>query len=320
MSIDVTLASLIDSLLAGERVAVDRWPVDVGALEDWGFTQGPHGISLPPSIEALHGGSIREHMNQRAANWTRSLEIHSAISSTSDRLLVLADRESIDGVVCLAELQTRGRGRRGRSWLTPVGGNLALSAGFAIQRPLSDLGGLSLVVGLALLDALETLGFESLALKWPNDLLLAGAKLGGILIELKTPAVDQAATEAIVGVGINLRLSAQARAAIDQQVTDLSAAGAEVARNKLAADVIGNLVDYIGEFERVGFAPMREQYERYHWLHGKQCEVRIGVQAVSGRVVGVTELGELQLQTPAGLQIFRGGEVSLRARPAETDG
>ncbi len=144
--------------------------------------------------------------------------------------------------------------------------------------------------------------------------MLGGAKLGGILIELKHAAADRAMTEAVVGLGINLSLPAEARASIDQQVTDLSAAGAAVARNKLAADVISNLVDYVGEFERRGFAPMREQYERHHCMHDQQCEVRIGDRRIIGRVVGVTDLGELQLQTATGTQTFRGGEVSLRAR------
>jgi len=258
-------------------------------------------------------------MSQRAVAWLRGLEIHSAIGSTSDRLLTLADAGSIDGMVCLAELQTKGRGRRGRTWHTPLGGSLALSAGFNIDRSLADLGGLSLVAGLALIDSLQHLGLGSLALKWPNDLLLGGAKLGGILIELKTAPAGQSATQVIIGIGLNLQLPARVRDAIDQEVTDLSAAGKRIGRNDLAAQVIGNLIDYVQQFETGGFAPMREQYDVHHRMHDRHCEVRIGTRRVHGRVLGVTNFGELEMQTDAGYQVFRGGEVSLRERGRESD-
>lgn len=294
-------------------MALAQWPPELGSVEEWGLSRGTLGVQLPPSLEALSNEAIREGLGHRATSWLRNLEIHTAISSTSDRLLSLADSGSIDGVVCLAELQTKGRGRRGRTWLTPLGGNLAISAGFAVGRPLADLGGLSLVVGLALIDALGELGCGSVALKWPNDLMWDNAKLGGILIELKTVAADQLTTEAIVGVGINVSLPEHVRDAIDQKVIDLAAAAATpIHRNALAAQVIESLIDYVGEFEQRGFAPMREQYNRCHWLHDKPCEVRIGAEVVTGRVAGVTDIGELELATAGGRQIFRGGEVSLR--------
>lgn len=300
--------------MAGERVSVDQWPSQLGSIEDWGLVEGPHGVELPNVFELLEGATIRHALGRRAAGWVRGLEIHTTLGSTSDRLLALAERGPVDGVVCLAELQTKGRGRRGRTWLTPLGGSLALSAGFDIRRRLAELGGLSLVVGLALLDCLRELGCGSLALKWPNDLLLGGAKVGGILIELSATPTQQSVTQAVVGVGINLNLSSRVREAIDQEVTDLAAAGNSVGRNELAARVIGNLVDYIGEFERVGFGPMREQYNVHHWMHNKDCEVRIGTDLVPGRVLGVTDSGELELQTDSGPRKFRGGEVSLRER------
>ena len=314
MSTDATLTTLIEALIAGQTVSLADWPARLGAVEDWGLVSGPAGVELPPSLEPLHGEAIRSAVGGRAEHWLQGLEVHAAIGSTSDRLLALAEAGSVAGMVCLAELQTSGRGRRGRSWLTPLGGNLALSAGFGLARGLADLGGLSLVVGLALLDALQGLDIEDLAVKWPNDLLLGGAKLGGILIELKT--TDRNATEAIVGVGININLPPRAREAIDQKVTDLAATGRRVARNALAARVIDHLIDYVGEFERAGFAPMRAQYDACHWMHGKECEVRVGDEVVKGTVLGVTDRGELEVQTAAGPQLFRGGEVSLRERSA----
>src|SRR5690606_6260917 len=123
---------------------------------------------------------------------------------------------SVDGHVCLAELQIAGRGRRGRDWFSPFGANLALTIGKRIDRPAAALGGASLVVGLAVLDALEQLGVPELALKWPNDVLLRGAKLGGILIELSA----RPQTELVVGIGLNVALPPRIRAELPQEVTD----------------------------------------------------------------------------------------------------
>ena len=273
-------------------------------------------LRLASSIDWLHGQRIREKLSGRAAQWLSLLEVLKVIDSTSDALLATGRTRSVDGVVYLAELQTRGRGRRGRAWLTPLGGNLAMSAGFALQRSLSELGGLSLVVGLAMLDALHELGLTELQVKWPNDLLLAGAKLGGILVELKMPVEAGRGSEAIVGVGINVSLPAGAREAIDQEVTDLATALGNPDRNRLASRLLGYMVDYIKVFDEQGFAPMRAQYDAHHWLHGRHCQVVLGSDTIAGRVLGVTDEGELRLETSAGVASLRAGEVSVRPAPA----
>lgn len=311
MSIHSTLTPLVKSLLAGERIAVEDWPEGLGSPESWGLGVSRGQVSMLVPAEPLDEAAIRDGLGSGARQWLRSLEVHPVIGSTNNRLLEHVAGDGVHGLVCLAELQTAGRGRRGRDWVTPLGGGLALSAGFAVQRPLAELGGLSLAVGLAALDAMQDLGAQGLALKWPNDLLHGRGKLAGTLVELKN-ARSRQSTDVVVGIGINLRFPEGLRGAVDQQVADLHGAGLEVPRNRLVARLIDSLHVYVEAFDDVGFAPMRAQYDEHHGLHGVDCEVRQAGRAIAGRVEGVTDDGELRIATASGLQVLRAGEVSLR--------
>ena len=134
--------------------------------------------------QALDRESILADLSHDARRWVRELRVHAEIDSTNTHLMARATNETIDGVVCIAERQTGGRGRRGRTWLTPAGSNIALSLGKSVPIAISEVAPLSLVVGLAVVSAMERVGVNDVKLKWPNDILLDGAKVGGILIEL----------------------------------------------------------------------------------------------------------------------------------------
>ncbi len=313
MTTDATLSELLETLISEGRLAVAAWPMELGTPEDLGLLTRGDSIFLRPNAELLSPSHIHTSLSKRAARWLSSLEVLRVIGSTNDRLMLLAETESVDGVVCIAELQTKGRGRRGRTWFSPFAGSLALSLGVALDRAVHDLGGLSLVVGLAVLDCLRDLGVADLALKWPNDIFLGGRKLGGILVELKSqPGASAARVEAVIGIGLNVDVPATVRGAIDQAVTDLVAEGYVVSRNVLAGRLVSSLVDYVKEFERVGFAPMCDLFNDHHLLHRRTCEIAQGEGVVVGRVAGVTEVGEILLETDSGTLAFAAGEVSLR--------
>jgi BirA family biotin operon repressor/biotin-[acetyl-CoA-carboxylase] ligase len=313
MSNDTILADLLDILVSEGRLDVQAWPRQLGTPEDLGLLTSDHSILLRPGVELLSASVISNGLSATAAGWIRNLEVLRVTASTNARLMLRGESESVDGSVCLAELQTQGRGRRGRVWLSPFAGQLALSMGVALDGGLHELGGLSLVVGLAVIDCLRTLGIENLALKWPNDILLGGRKLGGVLIELKNqPGRSVAGSEAVIGVGLNVDIPAAIREAIDQPVTDLTAAGQPLSRNRLAGVLVSSLVDYLREFEKIGFAPMRDRFNDCHMLQQRICEISQGEKVVVGRVVGVTEVGEIMLETDAGTLAFSAGEVSLR--------
>lgn len=315
MNIDDALREFLEALIREGRVPLGDWPDALGQPRDLGLiTTKAHAV-LGRNVEFLSHVRVSEHLTSPAAGWLKGLEVHSVIGSTNDHLMA-EGAGSIDGLVCLAEVQTKGRGRRGKTWLSPFAANVALSVGIALQRSPHHLAGLSLVVGLAVIECLRELGVRNAALKWPNDVLLGGRKLGGILIEIKsTFAPGQAVTEAVIGVGMNVSMPSNLRADIDQAVTDLTGEGYEISRNELAGRLISSILDHVREFEREGFVGMRRRFDEHHWLHSQLCQVSQGSSVTIGHVLGVTEMGELELLTETGTQTFGAGEVSLRKSP-----
>jgi len=265
---------------------------------------------LPESWDPFAPTAIRRALSTRAQNWLTALEVHPVVGSTNTELVARGASETINGRVVLAEVQLHGRGRRGKVWLSPLGGNLALSMGFSAVRPAAELGGLSLVVGLAVIDALEAAGVSELALKWPNDILLDGAKLGGILIELVS---GHAENSLVIGIGINLRIGPQVRATLDLPVAELlDAVDTLPSRSELAGRLISSVVEFEAGFSSRGFGPFMEIFDRRHAYHQMEICIIQGEHRRLGRVEGVAADGGLRVATAEGTQIVHGGEVSLR--------
>src|SRR5262245_8695313 len=209
-------------------------------------------MNLLVSVELLQPELIRSRLSPSTSAWLKELTIHPEIGSTNAALVQRASQSAIDGVVYLAELQTAGRGRRGREWLSPFGRNIALSVGMSVNRAAARLGGLSLAIGLATIDAITKCVPCELSLKWPNDILLEGRKLGGILVEV---ADARAPVSVVIGVGLNVGIDADARAQIDQPIADLGDLEPRPSRNALGAALIDAIVDYTNAFAANGFAP-----------------------------------------------------------------
>lgn len=302
----MTLEDFFLELARHGSAPLEAWPPGE-QLHDYGLRAADDRIVPEGRYDPLVGERIRAALSRRATEWLRDLQVHPVIGSTNGALMERAQRQPIDGSVWLAEIQLQGRGRRGRSWSSPFGASLAVSIGIAVDRPASGMGGASVVVGLAVLDALEQLHIPGLALKWPNDVLLDGAKLGGILIEM----TQVRGTELVIGVGLNVALPERVRAALPRNVADLSAVP-QRPRSELAGRMISSVVEFVAEFERLGFEPFKEPFDQRHYYHGRDCHVLQGQHRIPGIVAGVTDSGELILDTAEGLRSFRGGEVSLR--------
>jgi BirA family biotin operon repressor/biotin-[acetyl-CoA-carboxylase] ligase len=262
-------------------------------------------------VELLEADLIRSHLSPGARAWLKELVVHREIASTNAALTNRAARENIDGCVCLAERQTAGRGRLGREWLSPFGRNIALSVGIAIDRAATRLGGLSLAIGLATIDAITRVTHCELALKWPNDVLLDRRKLGGILIEVvggTTPVM------VVVGVGLNVGLDADDRSRIDQPIADLTEVAPGVSRNRLASSLIDSILDYSRAFAAHGFEPMRDAWLACHALDDQAVRIAIGDRYEEGHVCGVTADGALLVRdATGGVRAYLAGEVSVRA-------
>jgi BirA family transcriptional regulator, biotin operon repressor / biotin---[acetyl-CoA-carboxylase] ligase len=261
-------------------------------------------------VELLQPELIRSRLLPNTCAWLKELTVHQEIRSTNAALVARASHDAIDGVVYLAERQTAGRGRRGRTWVSPFGRNIALSVGIGVERPPARLGGLSLAIGLATIDAIKRCSSCDLSLKWPNDVLLGGRKLGGILVEVADARVP---VSVVIGVGLNIGIDADERARIDQPIADLAELDPRPSRNALAATLIDSIVDYTQAFAVNGFAPMRELWLERHALQGKAVRIAIANRVEEGSVEGVTVDGALLVRDCTGTREYVSGEVSVRS-------
>ena len=221
-------------------------------------------------------------------------------ASTND--LVLKESRPL---LVAAEEQTAGRGRRGRRWHSARGAAITFSLGRRIERPVRELAALSLVAGVAAARALRALGVD-VSLKWPNDLVTAGGKLGGILVETRN------SNYAVIGIGINYARAPGLPAKVKQPMAFL---GLEVPRNEVIRRIGGALLEAIGEFERRGLDGLRGEWQAMHAHAGQRVRVRLADgRVMSGTASGLAEDGSLQLMTRRGVHAVRSGRVvSARA-------
>jgi BirA family transcriptional regulator, biotin operon repressor / biotin---[acetyl-CoA-carboxylase] ligase len=241
-----------------------------------------------------------------------SVEVLDQCASTSSVLLERAARGGAHGSVLACEHQTAGRGRRGNPWFSERGGSLAFSLLWRFGARPAALAGLSLAVAALAVRALELEGIAGVQVKWPNDLVHRDRKLGGILIEVTGDAAGPSA--AVIGIGLNVRLDAGARARIGEQATDLAACtGAPPSRTTLLAALLDSLAAGLARFEREGFAPFREDWIRRHAWQGRRVALTLAGRAVAeGEALGIDEDGALVLRSPRGVERFHSGELSLR--------
>jgi BirA family biotin operon repressor/biotin-[acetyl-CoA-carboxylase] ligase len=271
------------------------------------------GYALAEPVDLLDAGRIRAALPARVSVAVAGLEVAWTLESTSTELLRRPQEAGVQ--VLLAERQSGGRGRRGRSWASPLAANLYLSVARGFDGGLARLGGLSLVAGVAVAEALRGLGAAGVSLKWPNDIVVVGAdglrKLGGVLVEGGGEHAGPA--RAVVGIGLNVRMPAAIGAAIDQPWTDLRALLAPVpARDAVAAAVIAALVPALERFDREGLAPFLPRYAACDVLAGARVRVLSGDGVHDGLALGPAPDGALRVRTAAGEQVFHSGEVSLR--------
>jgi BirA family biotin operon repressor/biotin-[acetyl-CoA-carboxylase] ligase len=189
------------------------------------------------------------------------------------------------------------------------GRGIAMSLGRKMQMPLSQIAPLSLVVGVAVADGLERVGVSGVKLKWPNDVLLDGAKAGGILVEVANASEPCV----VIGVGLNMGAGAVVAEQLGIDVGDLLNVNRSVSRNAVVAALIDSIVDFAAAFERAGFEPIRGAWERLHAHQNQPVQIQGIDQRVHGIARGVTQTGELVLETASGIRLFNSGEVSLRA-------
>ncbi|MBI6909960.1 bifunctional biotin--[acetyl-CoA-carboxylase] ligase/biotin operon repressor BirA [Pseudomonas palleroniana] len=237
--------------------------------------------------------------------------ISDSVDSTNAEALRLVDAGSAAPFLVLAEQQTAGRGRRGRKWVSPYAQNLYYSLVLRIEGGLRQLEGLSLVVGLAVMQALREAGVQRAALKWPNDVLVEDKKIAGILLELVGDPAD--ICHVVLGIGINVNM--QKAADVDQQWTSVQLeTGSSVDRNHLVARLGLQLQGYLGRHKSLGFSALQEEWEQNHLWQGRAVSLIAGVNQIDGVVLGIDRQGALRLSVDGVEKTYSGGELSLRLR------
>lgn len=276
------------------------------------------GYALPQAVELLDEGRIRAALGGGdgavRAGRLRRFDLEFDVDSTNSRMLAAAPPPPGVCDVALCELQHAGRGRRGRRWIAPFGGGIALSMGWTFSDASRASPALSLCVGVAVARALARSGASDIGLKWPNDVWWKDRKVGGVLLELRAEAGGPA--HVVIGVGLNVSLAPPARSGIEATGVRVAAVADACAtppsRNFIAGAIIDELLRMLLVFERDGFAAFRAAWTVLDVLRDRAAAVLTGDAVVAGTARGVDAQGALRLENAGLIQKFVSGDVSLR--------
>ncbi|OCG58437.1 MULTISPECIES: bifunctional biotin--[acetyl-CoA-carboxylase] ligase/biotin operon repressor BirA [unclassified Gilliamella] len=282
------------------RAGINKY---IKQLREWGIVltsvQGK-GYCLASPLNLLNKAKIDQYYQSNS-----QCEVLPIIDSTNQYLL---DRigQLTSGDCCVAEFQSKARGRRGRKWFSPFGSNLYFSMYWRLDQGVAAAMGLSLVVGIVLADTLRTLSGQEIKVKWPNDLYLNDQKLAGILVELAGKTGDCA--HVVIGVGVNLTMTNPDTNIVNQKWANLG----NVDRNLLVAQVAKVLRSQLIEFEKHGLAPFIHDWNRLDNFANRLVKLLIGDNTIRGIAKGINEQGALLLEQNGKINAHIGGEISLR--------
>lgn len=269
------------------------------------------GYALDAALELLDADAIAAALAPSARAELAHLDV--LLETDSTNAVALREPTPARGTrAWLAERQTAGRGRRGRRWASPLAAHVYLSLSRRFDGGVAALQGLSLAVGVAAADALHALGYPQVRLKWPNDLVANGRKLGGILVEVGGEAGGP--MRVVVGLGLNVAMPASAARDIDQPWCDLaSLSAAPPSRHAACVALLDALLPMLARFEREGLEAFLEGWARHDMLAGQRVRLHLGDRVVEGVALGVAADGALRLREADGERRHHAGEASLRA-------
>jgi BirA family biotin operon repressor/biotin-[acetyl-CoA-carboxylase] ligase len=266
--------------------------------------------------DALDGGALAAAVHGPLRGRVRRIDVFAELSSTN--LYLLEAEQPAPGLadVCLAELQTAGRGRLGRSWHSPFGAGIYLSVAWQYAVTPAELPALTLALGVGVRRAVADLTGSAIGLKWPNDLVHEDRKLGGILVEVGTGQSGDC--RVVAGLGLNVAFPPDTLAAVGERegsATDLRSIvkRALPARTTLALALITAFVDVLAGYAATGFAPYRVQWRRADSLNGRPIRIQAPSAQWHGTAAGIDDDGALLVVAADGSRRrVASGEVSVR--------
>ena len=221
------------------------------------------------------------------------------------------DNESIHGSVVFAEYQLGGRGRRNKKWISPIGSGICFSVGWRFEVMPISLGLLSLYMGIAIARSLNSLKIKEVGLKWPNDIITTGHKIGGILLDIRGESTGP--LDVIVGVGINYELPKYRLISVDQPIIDVcSVSKKSFSRNMIAASLLSNVLEILHDLQTGANLNLLNEWRQFDYYIGKEATLILPNEKITGILKGVDEQGSLLMLVDGKLLSYRSGEVSLR--------
>ncbi len=299
----------------GEILGISRSAVwkQINGLKLMGldcYSVSGKGYRLAKPVELLCHSTIVSELDDVATQHLQGLEIHHDIESTNAHLMKKIPQLR-SAHACLAEQQSAGRGRRGRTWVSPFGRNIYLSIYWQFQLSPSELSGLALASGVAVVKALRRLGLDDVVLKWPNDIWWQGRKLAGILLEMTGEAAGP--YHVVVGAGVNVDMCSVQSEVIDQPWVDLvTALASPVSRNQVAALLMSELLQAFQLYQLRGFQAFHQDWSDMDAFIGADVELHTPLKTIQGIARGIDAGGALLLETSSGVASFHSGEVGLR--------
>jgi BirA family transcriptional regulator, biotin operon repressor / biotin---[acetyl-CoA-carboxylase] ligase len=280
--------------------------------------------AVTKTFRAFDPLAIQASMAADTRTLLRQLTVLDAVDSTNLFLRRLP-QEQQHGHAVVAESQESGRGRRGRSWHSPPGGNIHLSVGWKLPASADSIAQLPLAVAVCIARAIQQAGITTAGIKWPNDVLVDKKKLAGILLEARHGG--RGGVIAVIGVGINVRMPSDSpkHSPIEQAWTDvcshLPQPLAEDFRDRLCGAVLDELLRGLVLFVAQGFSAFAADWNRLDILHGRAVDVAVGgspaTEVVSGTAAGISTRGGLLVHCPGScdedtVREFLAGDVSVR--------
>jgi len=269
------------------------------------------GYCLSSPVELLDKTSINSHLEESVQGKLASIELFYELNSTNEYLRSSLQNNSIHANIVFAEYQTGGKGRGVNQWLSGLASGLCMSIGWRYESVPRTLSALSLATGVVLAHTIQQLSDHPIQLKWPNDLVCRGAKLGGILIESRGQLAGS--VDLIIGIGLNIDLPGKLADTIQQDVTDLTTVfGYRPSRNHLAGIIINNMIRMLDDYPTHGFEPYIADWRRLDYGQGKNAVLHLPHEDVRGEIVDIDENGCLLMSIRGKLVKYSSGDLSLR--------
>jgi len=270
------------------------------------------GYKIDRPMTLLKQSEILLNLSVQAVIGPHNLEILFECKSTNQFLLERLVTNQPHNYLVLAEMQTEGRGRRGRNWVSPFASNIYMSLLWTLDISIAEIGGLSLVVAISVAKAIQKCGVSNVMLKWPNDIYVDNKKLAGILLELR--GESNSPCNAVIGIGVNVNMPQESGASIEQEWIDMeSALKCSINRNYLVSEILNELIPRLQKFNVHGFNEFRDEWNTLDLLAEKSIKIDGHMSLNEGTAHGVDQYGALIVEHEGITQTLYSGEVSIRA-------